>query len=74
MDADLRKRAQARAAELGISFSEYVKRIVIRDLGEMRRETNVSILFNLVEDGPETDVARNNDEMVAAAIWKKHQR
>jgi hypothetical protein len=34
MDPDMQHRAHARAAALGISFAEYVRRLVQQDLGE----------------------------------------
>jgi hypothetical protein len=34
IDPELQRRAQARAAELGISFAEYVRRLLASDLGE----------------------------------------
>jgi predicted HicB family RNase H-like nuclease len=35
MDPELRRRAQAKAAELGISFAEYVHRLVTDDLAQL---------------------------------------
>jgi hypothetical protein len=74
MDPGLRRRAHARAAELGISFAEYVRRIVGDDLGEARHKQDVSILFDLVDEGQPTDVARDKDKMVAEAVWREHRR
>ena len=36
LDSDMRRRAYARAADLGISFAEYVRRLVMNDLAEQR--------------------------------------
>ena len=34
MDPEMQRRAHAKAAELGISFAEYVRRVIAQDLGE----------------------------------------
>lgn len=74
IDPDLQRRAQARAAELGISFAEYVRRLLAQDLGERRREVDISLVFDLVTAGPPTNVARDKDRMLAEAVWQEHQR
>jgi hypothetical protein len=51
------RRARARAAELGISFAEYVRRLVARDLGEARATTETDALFDLGDSGG-SDVAQ----------------
>jgi hypothetical protein len=45
MDAELQRRAHARAAELGLSFAEYVPRLVAHDLGEPKPKAHISVLF-----------------------------
>jgi hypothetical protein len=74
MEPTLRRRAHDRAAELGISFAEYVRRIVMRDLGEEQGRADVSMVFDLVQDGPETDIARDKDRMVGEAVSYEHAR
>jgi hypothetical protein len=59
MDPDLQRRAQAKAAELGISFAEYIRRLVAGDLGERKPKADISAVFDLVDEGPPTDVARD---------------
>jgi len=41
MDPEMKRRAFAKAADLGISFSEYVRRLVARDLGDARPKADV---------------------------------
>jgi hypothetical protein len=74
IDPDTQRRAHARAAELGISFAEYVRRLLMQDLGESKRAGDISVVFNLVTEGPRTNVARDKDEMIAEAVWHEHLR
>jgi len=68
LDPEMQQRAQARAAELKISFAEYVRRLLVNDLGETNRRADISAIFDLGHSGPETDIASNKDEMIAEAI------
>ncbi len=74
MDPDLRRRAHAKAAALGISFAEYVRRVVAEDLGGPKPKADISIFFDLIKDGPPTDIARHKDKYLAEAVWKEHLR
>ena len=48
MDPEMQRRAHAKAADLGISFAEYVRRLVANDLGEPKPSVDVSVIFDLV--------------------------
>lgn len=61
------RRARARAAELGISFAEYVRRLVAEDLGERRRTGDPEELFDLGDMGG-SDVATEKDRYVGEAV------
>jgi hypothetical protein len=84
MDPEMRRRAEAKAAALGISFAEYVRRLVAEDLGEtdtpgFREEDtgpkpDISIFFDLIDEGPPTNVARDKDKMVGEAVWQEYLR
>jgi hypothetical protein len=74
LDPEIQRRAAAKARELGISFAEYVRRAVVQDLGGSRRKTHVSMLFDLVDEGPVTDVAHDKDAMLAEAVLQEHRR
>jgi hypothetical protein len=74
IDPEMQRRAHAKAAALGISFAEYVRRLLAQDLGEARRKVDVSLVFDLVDEGPRTNIARDKDKMVGEAVWKEHQR
>jgi hypothetical protein len=74
LDPELQRRARQRAARLGVSFAEYVRRVVERDLGPARRAGGgVAAVFELGSSGG-ADVARDKDEMVAAAFAGRRKR
>lgn len=70
----MQARAHAKAAELGISFAEYVRRLVARDLGEPKRKVDISIVFDLGASDTPTDVARDKDKMLGEAVWADYRR
>jgi hypothetical protein len=72
VDHELLRRAHARAAELGVSFSEYVRRLVIDDVEKQRPD--ISIVFDLDRSGRSTDVARDKDKMIGEAVWQEYLR
>jgi hypothetical protein len=74
MDPDLQRRAQAKAAELGISFAEYIRRLVVGDLGERKPKADISAVFDLVDEGPQTDIVRDKDKMIGEAVWQNYLR
>ena len=63
------RRARARAAVLGISLAEYMRRLVDRDLDDEspRSSVDVSVLFDLGDSGG-SDIANHKDEYIADAI------
>jgi len=72
MDPQTRRRAHAKAADLGISFAEYVRRLVERDLGQPKPKADVSIIFDLVTEGDPTDIARDKDKLIGDAVWEEY--
>jgi hypothetical protein len=42
----MRRRAHAKAAGLGLSFAEYVRRLVAQDLGGPNPKPDISIMFD----------------------------
>ena len=75
IDAELQRRAQAKAADLGISFAEYVRRLLADDLDAPKnRKPDISLLFDLVDEGPRTDIARDKDKMIGEAVWQEYLR
>jgi hypothetical protein len=67
LDAEAHRRAKRRAADLGISFAEYVRQVVDRDLGDPTPRADASEIFGLFDSGG-SDVANDKDRYVEEAI------
>ena len=74
LDPEMQRRAHEKAAELGISFAEYVRRAIAKELGEPRQKPDISILFDLGASDEPTNIARDKDKMIGEALWKEYQR
>jgi hypothetical protein len=74
LEPELQRKAQRRAAELGVSLAEYIRSLVARDLRGRRRKRNVSLVFNLGSSAPEANVARQKDEMAGEAVAAGRRR
>ena len=74
LDPEVQRRAHEKAAELGISFAEYVRRLVTADLGPPRRKVDVSIVFDLGASSEPTDIARDKEKMIGEAVWQEYLR
>lgn len=73
LDRSLLRRARERAGQLGISLTEYVRRLVARDLAAPRPDVDPSLVFDLgASDG--SDVATTKDRMIADALSTGQQR
>lgn len=72
LDRDMQIRLHERAHELGISLAEYFRRLAAADLspGSTLR-TDISALIGIVE-APASDIARDKDAMVGAAVEHAH--
>jgi hypothetical protein len=73
LDPELQQKARQRAARLGVSFAEYVRRVVERDLGSTRPKRPASEVFGLGSSGG-ADVARDKDAMLGEAIVARRTR
>lgn len=64
------RKARIRAAEQGISLSEYIRRLVRRDLEGVGAGSPATIdeIFALGGAGEPTDVGRDKDRLVGEAI------
>lgn len=70
LDAEEHRRAKGRAAELGISLAEYVRRIVGADLATPPARADASDILGLFGSGG-SDIARHKDEYLAEAVAAK---
>ncbi len=68
IDPELGRRARARAKARGISFAEYVRRLIARDVGSQEPAADPRRVFDLVRDGEPTDIARDKDRLIADAV------
>lgn len=73
LEATEHRRARRRAAELGVSLAEYIRRLVRQDIGEHSRRGDVSALFGLGDSGG-GDVATRKDEYLGEAIDAHRRR
>jgi len=74
LDPELQRRAHAKAAELGISFAEYVRRLLANDLGEPKPRVDISAVFDLGASAEPTDIARDKHKLLDEAAWEEHMR
>jgi hypothetical protein len=74
LDPETQRRAQAKAAELGISFAEYVRRLIADDLGELRPKVDISAVFDLGASREPTNIARDKHKMLDEAAWDDYLR
>lgn len=73
LDSEQHRRAKKRAAELGVSLSEFIRQAVERELGEERPEGDISAIFGIFDSGG-SDVAGHKDEYVADAVRREYLR
>jgi hypothetical protein len=67
LEPELQKKARNRAAQLGISMAEYIRRLVRKDVGDPTPAVDVTAIFDLGESAG-SDVSREKDKYLAAAI------
>jgi hypothetical protein len=66
IDTETKRRARKRASELGISFAQYIRGLVARDLETPSRDADPSLVFDL-GTSRDTDIARDKDVLVGRA-------
>ena len=67
LEQEIQRRVRQRAGDLGVSFAEYIRRLVARDLGGAQPAANPAVVFDLGASGG-CDVAANKDAMLAEAF------
>ena len=73
MDSDLKRRATERARESGLSFAEYVLKLIERDVALAKSKTGIEAIFDLGSSGG-SNVAANKQAMIAEAIAARRLR
>jgi hypothetical protein len=67
LQPEVQRRARQRAGDLGVSFAEYVRRLVVRDLGNSPAKADPALVFDLGESR-RSDIATDKDAMIAEAF------
>lgn len=67
LEAQDHRRAKERAAHLGVSLSEYIRRVVAADLDDLRPRADVRDVFDLGDSGG-SDVAADKDRLLGDAL------
>lgn len=73
LDPERHAQARARAAALGISLAEYMRRLVDRDLAERSRGADRSVVFDLGTSRG-TDIASDKARMIGEATGAGKRR
>jgi hypothetical protein len=72
MDPEMQRLAHAKAAKLGISFAEYMRRLVANDLGEQKTRPHISCMFDLGASAEPTNIARDKDKLIGESVWMEY--
>lgn len=74
LNSELHTRVRARAAALGVSLAEYMRRLVEQDLAKSTRTIDRCVVFDL-GGAHGTDIASEKDRMIGEAIaaGKRHR-
>jgi hypothetical protein len=67
LDSSLDRRAKQRARELGISFAEYVRRVIAEDLADRTPGSSIAELAGIGDSGG-GDIASKKDQYLDEAF------
>lgn len=73
LEPDEHRRARRRAADLGISLAEYIRRLVRRDLAWSGPAGDVNAIFAIGDSGG-SDVATGKDDYLGEAVDDRKRR
>jgi hypothetical protein len=73
IDMELKRRATERACEAGVSFAEYVVKLVERDVERPKIKTGIEAIFDLGSSGG-SDIAVGKHSMIAEAFDSMRRR
>ena len=68
LDPAMQVKVRRRAESIGVPIAEYVRRVIAADLGDEPPRSHVSEIFGLGESAEPTNIARDKNAMIAAAI------
>jgi hypothetical protein len=71
LDPRTHRLAKGRASELGISLTEYVRRLVAQDVARPEPAADPTVVFNLGDSGG-SDVALLEDRYIGEAVAATH--
>jgi hypothetical protein len=71
LEPELQRRARAKAQAQGISFSEYLRRLIARDLGEPMPRASPSAVFDLGDSGGADGAGRERGMAGEAAAARR---
>jgi hypothetical protein len=73
LEPEAQRLAQRRASELGVSFAEYIRRLVARDIERPQPKGDVTRIFDLGKSSG-SNIRRNKDKMIGEAVQAEHRR
>jgi len=73
LDPELQRRARERATTLGISLTEYIRRLLARDLEQPKQPVDPARVFDLGSSGG-ADIARDKDVLIGEAVAAESRR
>ena len=73
LENELQRQARRRASEIGVSFAEYVRRLVAQDLVRPEPKVDLTCVFDLGVSGG-SDVAMEKDSMIAEAFASERSK
>ena len=73
LSTEVHTRLRRRAADLGISVADYMRRLVDRDLSRSQRNTDRSLVFDL-GSSKRRNIASEGSRMIAEAIGARKRR
>lgn len=70
LDSETQRRARRKAAEMGVSLAEYIRRLVRSDLGSPARKVSPDLIFDLGSSGA-SDIAKEKKRMIGEAAARR---
>lgn len=67
LEPEFQRRARQRANDLGVSFAEYIRGLVVRDLAHPETKPGIEAIFCLGSSGG-SNIARDKDAMIGDAV------